>query len=50
MSGSLAAVIVLRAAVTERGTGAGVTKAASAAAGLGHAWTAHSSIDDGESG
>ena len=49
MSGSLAAVVVLRAAVTKRGTGAGKAKAASAAAGLGNTRTAHSSIDDGES-
>jgi len=49
MSGGLAAVVVLRAAVAKRGTAAGKTKAASAAAGLGNARTAHSSIDDGES-
>jgi len=49
MSGSLAAVVVLRAAVPERGTGARETEAASAAADLGNARTAHSSIDDGES-
>jgi len=49
MRGSLAAVVVLRAAVAKRGTGARETKAASAAAGLGDARTAHSSIDDRES-
>lgn len=49
MTGSLAAVVVLRTAVTKRGTGARKTKAAPAAAGLGNARTAHGSIDDGES-
>jgi len=49
MSGSLAAVVVLRAAVAKRGTGARKTKVASAATALGNARTAHSSIDDGES-
>jgi hypothetical protein len=50
MGGSLAAIVVLGAAVAERRTGARKAKVASAAASLGNAHTAHSSINDGESG
>jgi hypothetical protein len=50
MGGSLAAIVVLGAAVAERRTGARKAKVASTAASLGNAHTAHSSIDDGESG
>jgi hypothetical protein len=50
MGGSLAAIVVLRAAVAERRTGARKAKVASATASLGNAQTAHSSTDDGEGG
>jgi hypothetical protein len=46
MSKCLPAVVVLRAAVTERRPGACEAKVASAAACIADAWTAYSSMDD----